>query len=96
MARSLRVAIFASIRIEEIFHWYGETFDQQMADDFYRTLLDKFDLLERFNDLGPEVPGHPGVHRLVIVGRFPYYIFYRLTEREVVVLAVTKDDEPAL
>jgi plasmid stabilization system protein ParE len=67
-----------------------------MADDFYETILDKFDLLEKFNEAGPEVPNHPGVRRLVITGRFPYYAFYRLTETEVVVLAVTKHAEPAL
>jgi plasmid stabilization system protein ParE len=67
-----------------------------MADDFYETLLDKFDLLEKFNEAGPEVPNRPGIRRLVITGRFEFYAFYRLTEAEVVVLAVTKHAEPSL
>lgn len=67
-----------------------------MADDFYWTLIQKFDLLEKFNELGPDVPHWPAVRRLVITGRFDYYVFYRLTETEVIVLTVTKDAEPAV
>ena len=96
VSRSLRVSTPASDRIEEIRSWYEENFGEEMADDFYETILDKFDLLESFNEAGPEVPDRPGVRRLVITGRFEFYAFYRLTETEVVVLAVTKHAEPAL
>ncbi|MCE0522661.1 MAG: type II toxin-antitoxin system RelE/ParE family toxin [Methylacidiphilales bacterium] len=96
VSRSLRVSTPASNRIEEIRSWYEENYGEEMADDFYETILDKFDLLERFNEAGPEVPDRPGVRRLVIIGRFEFYAFYRLTETEVVVLAVTKDAEPRL
>ena len=96
VARSLRVSTPAFIRIEEIRSWYEENYDEEMAEDFYETILDKFDLLESFNEAGPEVLDRPGVRRLVISGRFEFYAFYRLTEIEVVVLAVTKHAEPSL
>ena len=96
VSRSLRVSTSTSDRIEEIRSWYEDNYGEEMADDFYETILDKFDLLEKFNEAGPEVPDRPGVRRLVITGRFEFYAFYRLTETEVVVLAVTKHAEPAL
>jgi plasmid stabilization system protein ParE len=96
MSRLLRVSTPASDRIEAIRSWYEANFGEEMADDFNETILDKFDLLEKFNEAGPEVPTRPGVRRLVITGRFNYYAFYRLTKTEVVILAVTKDYEPAL
>ena len=67
-----------------------------MADDFYQTILEKFDFLEKFNEAGPEMPFRAGIRRLVIIGRFEFYAFYRLTEKEVVILAATKNAEPAL
>jgi len=96
MSRILRVAPFAANRIEEIRNWYEENYGEEMADDFYETIIDKFDLLEQFNEAGPEVPFRAGIRRLVITGRFEFYAFYRLTEKEVVILAVTKHAEPAL
>ncbi len=96
MSRFLRVTPFASDRIEAIRSWYLENYGEEMADDFYETILDKFELLEKFNEAGPEVLFRPGIRRLVITGRFEFYAFYRLTQSEVVILAVTKHSEPAL
>jgi plasmid stabilization system protein ParE len=99
--RTLRIVTSADRRIEEITAWYEDAWDkgyynEDPSDDFYWAILDKFDYLLKFNEAGPEVPGRGGVRRLVITGRFEYYAFYRLTETEVVILAVTKDYDPKL
>jgi plasmid stabilization system protein ParE len=82
--------------MEEIGNRYEEFYGAEMADDFYETIFNKFDLLKQFGEAGPEVLFRPGVRRLVITGRFEFYAFYRLTEKEVVILAVTKDADPLL
>jgi len=96
MSRTIHVTPLATARIDLIREWYQENFDEEMADDFYDVVIEKLDLLGKFNEAGPEVINRDGVRRLVITGRFPYSLFYRLTETEVVVLVLAKNAEPVI
>src|SRR5271155_4473012 len=94
MTLPVRISDRTAIRLERMRDWYDDTFGPPIGDEFYHAILDKCEYLEEFNRAAPAVPGRDGIRRLVVTGRFPYYIFYEVLETEIVVFAVTKEDRP--
>lgn len=81
MSRGLRFTPAASRDIVAAYNWYE---DQQpgLGEQFRAELSVAFALVQQFSEAGPAV--HRDLRRL-LVRRFPYAIYYRLTDADVII-----------
>ena len=81
MSRGLRLAPAASRDIVDAYNWYEEQ-QPGLGEQFRAELNVAFALVQQFSEAGPAV--HGDLRRL-LVRRFPYAIYYRLTESDVII-----------
>jgi toxin ParE1/3/4 len=81
VSRGLRVAPAAARDIVRAYDWYEE--QRPGLGEQYRAELNvAFALLQQFSEAGPAV--HRELRRL-LVRRFPYALYYRLTDADIVI-----------
>lgn len=81
MTRRLRLTPATSNDIADAYQWY-EAQRPGLGDEFGAELNVAFSLLDAFSEAGPAV--HRDLRRL-LVRRFPYAVYYRLTATEIVI-----------
>ncbi len=81
MSRGLRIAPAAARDIVGAYDWYEEQ-QPGLGEQFRAELHVAFGLVQQFGEAGPAV--HRDLRRL-LVRRFPYALYYRLTDTDVVI-----------
>lgn len=81
MSRGLRIAPAAARDIVGAYNWYEEQ-QPGLGEQFRAELQVSFALVQQFSEAGPAV--HRDLRRL-LVRRFPYALYYRLTDTDVVI-----------
>ncbi|MEN9509021.1 MAG: hypothetical protein RLZZ621_1584 [Gemmatimonadota bacterium] len=81
MSRALRIAPAAARDIVGAYNWYEDR-QPGLGEQFRAELAVAFALVQHFSEAGPTV--HRDLRR-VLLRRFPYAIYYRLTDADVVV-----------